>query len=99
MNLNKALEEMSLELGTKDGKPGYRGFVAGKMLDKTPPEAAKLGDKMIAYLQQKGWFKSFSKFDVDKFDIEPMADGSVTLNPEEGMTITLSKAKVAEIMK
>lgn len=99
MDLNKVLKEMSLELGTKDGKPGYRGFVNGKMLDKTPPEAANLGGKLITYLQQKGWFKSFSKFDVDKFDVEPMADGSVILNPEEGMTITLSKEKVKEIMK
>lgn len=98
MNLENTLKEMALEIGTKDGKAGYRSFVDGKMLDKTPPEHAKLGNAIIHYLNTKGMLNKFAKFDASVIDVKTNADGSVDLFPEDGITIHLSKDKLALIV-
>lgn len=99
MNIENTLNELAMEIGAKDGKAGFRSFVGGNMLDKTPPEHMNLGNKIMAYLNKTGTLKNFTKFNPDVLDVQTQADGSIILNPEDGVAITLSKEKVAEIMK
>jgi len=99
MNINKALQEMSIEIGQKDGKAGFRSFVNNNMIEKSPPEHLNLGNKIIAWLTKQGIINKFTKFDANEIDITRNADGSIILNPEEGVSITLNKIKVDEILK